>query len=44
MFISMLFGIRVGLEAIFKGNDNRFYVGVTLITLFIGQAGPLAMI
>ena len=43
MFFYMLFGIRVGLEAIFKGNDNRFYVGVTLITLFLGGLifGPI---
>ncbi len=36
MFISMLFGMRAGLEAIFKGHDGRFFVGVTLITLFVG--------
>ncbi len=36
MFISMLFGMRAGLEAVFKGNDGRFFIGVTLISLFIG--------
>ena len=43
MFISILFGMRAGLEAIFKGNDGRFFVGVTLITLIIGGLilGPI---
>ena len=43
MFISMLFGMRAGLEAIFKGNDNRFFVGVTLVTMFFGGLilGPI---
>jgi len=43
MFISMLFGMRAALEAIFKGNDNRFFVGVTLVTLFLGGLilGPI---
>jgi hypothetical protein len=43
MFISMLFGLRAGLEAIFKGDDNRFLVGVTLVTLIFGGLilGPI---
>lgn len=43
MFISMLFGMRAALEAIFKGDDNRFFVGVTLVTLFLGGLilGPI---
>jgi hypothetical protein len=36
MFFSLLFGMRAGLEAVFKGHNGRFYVGATLITLFIG--------
>lgn len=43
MFISMLFGMRAGIEAIFNGGDQKFYIGVTLICLFIGGVilGPL---
>lgn len=43
MFISMLFGLRAALEAIFQGDDNRFFVGVTLVTLFLGGLilGPI---
>jgi hypothetical protein len=43
MFISMLFGLRAGLEAIFKGDDNRYFVGVTLVTLILGGLilGPI---
>lgn len=43
MFISMLFGLRAGIEAIFKGGDSKFYVGVALFCLFIGGIilGPL---
>jgi hypothetical protein len=43
MFISMLFGLRAGIEAFFKGDDSKYYVGVTLICLFIGGIilGPI---
>jgi hypothetical protein len=43
MFFSMLFGLRAGLEALFKGNDNKYFVGVTLLTLFLGGLilGPI---
>lgn len=43
MFFSMLFGLRAGLEAIFKGNDNKYFVGVTLVTLILGGLilGPI---
>ncbi|MEN8250543.1 MAG: hypothetical protein ABFS32_16540 [Bacteroidota bacterium] len=36
MFFSMLFGLRAGLEALFKGDNNRLYVSVVLVTLLIG--------
>lgn len=43
MFISMLFGLRAGLEALFKGDDNKYYVGVVLFTLTLGGLilGPI---
>ncbi len=43
MFFSMLFGLRAGLEALFKGDDNKYYVGVVLFTLLLGGLilGPL---
>lgn len=43
MFFSMLFGLRAGLEALFKGGDNKYYVGVVLFTLTIGGLilGPI---
>ncbi len=43
MFFSMLFGLRAGLEALFKGGDNKYYVGVVLFTLLIGGLifGPI---
>jgi hypothetical protein len=43
MFISMLFGMRAGLEAVFKGHNGRFFVGVTLLTLLVGGLilGPI---
>ncbi len=43
MFISMLFGMRAGIEALFKGDDSKYYVGVTLICLFVGGIilGPI---
>jgi len=43
MFFSMLFGLRAGLEALFKGDDNKYYVGVVLFTLMIGGLilGPI---
>lgn len=36
MFISLLFGIRVGLELFFRGRDTLFLTGVVVITLFLG--------
>jgi hypothetical protein len=36
MFISLLFTIRAGLEAIFRRKDTLFYTGVSLLTLVIG--------
>lgn len=43
MFISLLFGFRAGIEALFRQKDTRFYVGYTLVTLFIGGLilGPI---
>lgn len=43
MFFSMLFGLRAGLEALFKGDDNKYYVGVVLFTLLLGGLilGPI---
>ncbi len=36
MFISLLFGVRAGLEALARRKDTLFFTGVTLITLFVG--------
>jgi hypothetical protein len=43
MFLSLLFGLRVALELIFKGKDAFFLSGVVVITLFLGGLilGPL---
>lgn len=43
MFFSMLFGLRAGLEALFKGDDNKYFTGVVLFTLAIGGLilGPI---
>lgn len=43
MFFSMLFGLRAGLEALFKGDDTKYYVGVVLFTLILGGLilGPI---
>jgi len=43
MFISLLFGIRAGLEAMFRRKDTRFQAGVALVTVVIGGLilGPL---
>lgn len=43
MFFSMLFGLRAGLEALFGGDDNKYYVGVVLFTLTLGGLilGPI---
>ena len=43
MFISMLFGMRAGLEAVFGGRKTRYFVGITMISLFIGGLilGPI---
>jgi hypothetical protein len=43
MFLSLLFGVRAGLEALFRRKDTRFQAGVALITIFIGGLilGPL---
>ena len=40
MFISMLFGMRAALEAIFKGNDNRFYRGCNTVHFIPGWIDP----
>ena len=43
MFFAMLFGLRAGLEALFRGDDNKYYVGVVLFTLLLGGLilGPI---
>ena len=43
MFFAMLFGLRAGLEALFKGDDNKYYTGVVLLTLTLGGLilGPI---
>lgn len=43
MFLSLLFGIRVALELLFKGKDALFLSGVVVITLLLGGLilGPL---
>jgi hypothetical protein len=43
MFISLLFTLRAGLEAIFRRKDTLFYTGVSLFTLVIGGLilGPI---
>jgi hypothetical protein len=43
MFISLLFTLRSGLEALFRRKDTLYYTGVSLITLFIGGLilGPI---
>lgn len=43
MFFSLLFGVRAGLEALFRRKDTRFQAGVALVTIIIGGLflGPL---
>ena len=43
MFISLLFGVRTGLEVLVLRKETLFYTGVTLVTLFIGGLilGPI---
>lgn len=43
MFLSLLFGIRVGLELFFRGQDTLYFTGVVVITLFLGGLilGPI---
>ena len=43
MFFSLLFGVRAGLEAIFRRKDTLFQAGVTLVTVIIGGLilGPI---
>ena len=43
MFFSLLFGVRAGLEAIFRRKDTLFQVGVTLVSVIIGGLilGPI---
>jgi hypothetical protein len=43
MFISFLFGVRAGLEALFRKKDTRFQAGVALFAIAIGGLllGPL---
>ena len=43
MFISLLFGLRSGLEVLFRRKDTLFYVGVALFTVTIGGLilGPI---
>ncbi len=43
MFLVMLFGIRAAIEAFSKGENNRRYIGITLISLIIGGLilGPI---
>ena len=43
MFFSLLFGVRAGLEAIFRKKDTLFQVGVALFTVILGGLilGPI---
>jgi len=43
MFLSLLFGIRVGLELLFKGNQAFQFSTIVIITLFLGGLvlGPI---
>lgn len=43
MFFSLLFGVRAGLEALFRRKDTLFQAGVAVITIFIGGLifGPI---
>ncbi len=43
MFLVMLFGIRAAMEVLSKGEDNEFYIGFTLLCLFLGGLilGPI---
>ena len=43
MFISLVFGLRAGLEALFRRKDTLFFTGVTLFTVTIGGLifGPI---
>ena len=43
MFISLLFGFRAGLEALFRRKDTQFFVGVALFTVVLGGLilGPI---
>lgn len=43
MFISLLFGLRTGLEVFFRRKDTLFYTGVALFTVTIGGLilGPI---
>ena len=43
MFFSLLFGVRAGMEAIFRRKDTLFYTGVALFTVTIGGLilGPI---
>lgn len=43
MFFSLLFGVRAGLEALFRRKDTLFMTGVTLFTVIIGGLilGPI---
>ena len=43
MFFSLLFGVRAGLEALFRRKDTLFYTGVSLVTVIVGGLilGPI---
>lgn len=43
MFISLLFTLRAGLEALFRRKDTLYYTGVSLLTLILGGLilGPI---
>lgn len=43
MFISLLFGFRAGLEALFRRKDTLFFTGVALVTVIVGGLilGPI---
>jgi hypothetical protein len=43
MFLVMLFGIRAAVEAFSKGENNKLYIGITLLSLIIGGLilGPI---
>jgi len=43
MFLSLLFGMRVGLELFFRNKETLYFTGIVVITLFLGGLvlGPI---